>query len=268
MKQLEQLSGLPIALDDDGRLVFGEDVVVEEHGERLLEALAPVMLDPEACRGNREVAYYMDNGVYLRRDRERLAGVPMRYELTLIPPRRVGREFIKTLGHRHLPEPRSGIEPPEICEVLHGVAHFLFQTLDPTGPSASTALYIEARPGQKVVFPPGFDHCTINPGPEPLLFSDVVALGVKGDYSRFAAAHGAAYLEVVQDGRPVFIPNPHYRSVPELRRVEVRDYPALGLSEDTPLYTAFVGRRGAGWEFLTQPERFWETFPHLVTVFC
>jgi glucose-6-phosphate isomerase len=263
MQSLERLSGLPIALDDKGRLVFGEDVVVEDHGERLLGALEGVLLEPDRVRDRGEVAYYMDNGVYLRQHAERLAGVPMRYELTLIPPRRVGREYIKTHGHRHLPDPRTGLEPPEICEVLLGTAHFLFQTLDPAGPSATFALCVEVGPGQKVVFPPGFDHCTINPGPEPVLFSDVVALGVRGDYSRFVAARGAAYLEVEEGGRPVFIPNPAYRALPPLRWAQARQYPALRLTDDVPLYTAFVEGRGAGWEFLNDPRAFWEQFPEL-----
>ncbi len=73
----------------------------------------------------------------------------------------------------------------EVCEVLAGTAHFLFQTLDVAGPDATMAFYVEAQAGDKVLVPPGFDHCTINPGPEPLLFSDVIALGVTGIYDRF-----------------------------------------------------------------------------------
>jgi glucose-6-phosphate isomerase len=266
---LTELSGLPIALDDRGLLVFGPDVEVEDHGERLLDALTPVLLEPESARGNRDVAYYMDNGVYRRSDAARLAGVPMRYELTLIPPRRIGRELVKTFGHRHRPEPRSGLDWAEVCEVLVGTAHFLLQTLDLRGPSASAAYLIEAKAGQKVLLPPGFDHCTINPGYEPLLFSDVVARGVSGIYDRFVATRGAVYLEVAnpEGGEPRLIPNPAYRDVPSLVRVELRDYPELDLTSDLPLYTAFIQGLGQNWPFLTDPSRFWPAFPDLRTVF-
>lgn len=264
MMDLTALCGLPLALDDNGLLVFGPDVVVDEHGERPLGALEPVALDPEAVRGSQEVAYYMDNGVYRRQDAPALAGLPFRYELTLIPPRRMGREFIKTHGHIHLPEPRSGLAWAEVCEVVMGTAHFLFHTLDPEGPSADKVFYVEAKAGQKILMPPDMDHLTINPGPEPVLFSDVVALGISGDYSRYRATRGAAYLEVEADGEPRFIPNPAYKEVAPLQRIELADYPDLALTTDEPLYTAFVRTRGEKWPFLTDPRLFRATFPDLM----
>jgi glucose-6-phosphate isomerase len=263
MLDLRPLSGLPLALDDSGLLVLGPGVMVDEHKERLLDALTPVALDPEACRGSREVAYYMDNGVYHQDDADRLADLPLRYELTLIPPRRLGREFVKTFGHVHHPEPRSGMAWAEVCEVLVGTAHFLLHTLDLEGPGASKAFYVEATVGQKIVIPPDLDHLTINPGPEPLLFSDVIALGVTGDYDRYRATRGGAYLEVAESGQPRFIPNPSYREVAPLRKIELGDYPELGLAGDEPLYTAFVRTRGEKWPFLPDPSRFWATFPGL-----
>jgi glucose-6-phosphate isomerase len=268
MRDLGALSGLPIALDDDGLMVFDESVVVDDHRVRLLDELTPVVMEPDRARGSREIAYFMDNGVYCRGDAERLAGVPMRYELTLMPPRTVGREYVKTFGHIHRPEPISGLEWTEVVEVLTGTAHFQLQTLDLTGPDADVVYLIEAGPGEKVLLPPGFDHCTINPGNEPLLFSDVIALGVSGDYSRFVAARGAAYLEVVGDDGPTMIPNPTYRNVAPIRDVSLRDYPALRLTSDTPLYTAFVETRGELWPFLTDPRLFYPAFPDLLAIFA
>jgi len=258
-------SGLPIRLDEAGRLVCGPEVVIEEVKVRRFDELAPVALEPETCHGRQEPAYYMYNGVYRQADAGRLAGLGLRYELTLMPPLRMGRECVKTLGHRHCAEPRSGLDYAEVCEVLTGVAHFLFQTLDPSGPDASLAFYIEARAGDKVIIPPGLDHCTINPGPEPLLFSDVIAVGVNGIYDRFKAARGAAYLEVVQDGQACFIPNPAYRTVPHLQKVSPGDYPHLRLTRDEPLYTVFLEERGACWPFLADPSQFWAYFPDLAT---
>jgi glucose-6-phosphate isomerase len=264
---LERISGLPMELGDAGQVVFGPDVVVDEFKARLLDELADVALEPGACRGSQEVAYYMYNGVYRSGDAALLDGVPMRYELTLIPPRRIGREFVKTFGHRHCPEPGSGMDYAEICEVLVGTAHFLFQTLDASGPDASFALCVEATAGQKVLLPPGFDHCTINSGPEPLLFSDVIALGASGIYDRFRATRGAVYLEVAEDGRPQFMANPTYRDVPPLEWIEPKDYPDLHLTTDEPLFTVFLREKGASWPFLIDPRRFWPAFPDLEAVF-
>mgnify|MGYP006293985965 CR=1 FL=1 len=267
MLDLEPMSGLPMRLDDSGELLFDPDIVVDEAKVRLFNALTPVALDPESCRGNEDVAYYMYNGVYQKRDAETLSDVPMRYELTMMPAKRMGRELVKTFGHRHCVEPESGLDYTEVCEVLLGTAHFVFQNLDLDGPRASFALCVEAGPGQKVLAPPGFEHCTINPGPGPLLFSDVIALGVSGIYEKFKASRGAAYLEVVEDGDSEFIPNPTYEAVPPLQSFEPRDYPEVDLTRELPLYRAFVDGSWEDWEFLAHPRKFWPTFPELKPVF-
>jgi oxalate decarboxylase/phosphoglucose isomerase-like protein (cupin superfamily) len=152
----------------------------------------------------------------------------------------------------------------EICEVLVGVAHFLFQLPKEPPPGVAAVFYIEAHAGEKVLFPPGLDHCTINPADTPLLFSDVVTRGVRGDYSYFKAHQGAAYWEV--EG-PSFIPNPSYGDVPPIEMRSVHCYPHLSLTKEQPLYRTFVETRGKGWEFLVDPSLFWSTFPDLIKPF-
>jgi glucose-6-phosphate isomerase len=152
----------------------------------------------------------------------------------------------------------------EVCEVLVGTAHFLLQTLDPSGPTADAVFYIEAKAGDKVIIPPGFDHLTINPGPEPLLFADVISLEVFGVYDRFRAVRGGAYLEISgENGLAQFTPNPFYRAVVPLQKIESGDYPELHLTRAEPLYTAFVQEKAENWGFLTNPGYFWSTFPDL-----
>jgi len=263
MVELESLSGLPLRLDEAGQLEFGPELVIDETRVRRLDELTPVALDQAACRGNQEIAYYMYNGIYHQNDAATLANAPIRYELTLIPPAQIGPEFIKTFGHLHNSHPSSGLSYAEVCEVLAGTAHFLLHTLDSTGPDAAAVFWLEAKAGQKVIIPPGFDHLTINPGPEPLLFADVISLEVYGIYDRFRAARGAAYLELGENGAARFRPNPHYRSVAPLQQLSLKDYPGLHLTRDEPLYTAFVQGQGHHWPFLTDPGCFWSTFPDL-----
>jgi glucose-6-phosphate isomerase, archaeal len=259
-------SGLPIQLDGSGKLHLDPDVIVDEYKTRVLDELTPVYLDQQACHGS-QVAYEMFNGVYAGKHREILQGLPVRYELTLFPEMKVGPEYVKTLGHIHLPDLRSGIDHPEICEVITGRAHFFFMKLNPDGASAAEAFFVEVCAGEKIIIPPGYEHLTINPGPGPMLFSDVVSVQVGGNYERMKSARGAAYLEVERNGLPIFIPNPQYHSVPPLLRVEVRDFPALGLTSHKPLYSVFVETRGADWEFLWRPELYQAIFPDLNAIF-
>ena len=263
---LKELSGLPIYLESDNVVRFDPGVCIDETKARLLDELTEVYLDKAACRGS-EAAYWMFNGVYEKSDRNRLSQAPVRYELTFFPDKCIGREFVKAHGHIHKPEPRSGIDYPEICEVLSGTAHFFFQTLDPDGPSATEAFYVEVKAGEKIVIPPGYDHLTINPGPGPLLFADVVALGCGGIYDRFKKAGGAAYLEIEQAGQARFIPNPKYISLPALRKGVPREFENLDLVKGRPLYTSFVENVGMTWQFLWRPEQFKAIFPDLNTLF-
>ncbi len=263
---LKELSGLPIRLDSNGFLISDPDVRIDETRTRVLDELTEVYLDKAACRGD-AAAYWMFNGVYVQGDSLRLSKAPIRYELTLFPDKFIGREYIKSHGHMHKPEPHSGIDYPEICEVLVGTAHFFFQTLDPGGPSSSEAFYVEVQAGQKIVIPPGYDHLTINPGPGPLLFSDVVALSCGGNYQRFKDAGGAAYLEVEQAGQAEFIPNPRYVALPTLRKATPREFPQFDLCQGKALYAAFLEKAGENWPFLWKPELFKGLFPDLNTLF-
>lgn len=263
---LIELSGLPMVLDSKGFLSFDPDVCIDETKTRILDELTDVYLDKAVCRG-KDVAYWMFNGVYAKRDRARLSQALIRYELTLFPDKCIGREYVKTHGHIHKPEPRSGIDYPEICEVLVGTAHFLFQTLDPEALSCSEAFYVEVKAGEKIIVPPGYDHLTINPGPGPMLFSDVVSLKCSGNYERFKTTGGAAYLEIEQAGHAQFIPNPRYISLPALRKAVPREFQELNLVKAMPLYAAFLENAGKNWQFLSNPELFKGKFPDLNTLF-
>lgn len=263
---LTAASGLPMRLGLDGRLTFDPQVVVQEYRARTFTELAPVYLDSQACQSQR-TAYEMFNGVFHEQDRERLSGLAVRYELTLFPALKIGQEYVKTLGHIHRPETRSEIDPPEICEVVAGQAHFLFTKLNPASLTADEAFYVEVCAGEKIIIPPGYDHLTINPGPGPLLFSDVVSSNVSGNYERIKAAGGAVYLEVEENGLPVFIPNPRYRDHPPLRRMRPKEQPDLCLTKQEPLYVTFVKSRAQDWEFLWRPELFQDKFTTVDNLF-
>jgi glucose-6-phosphate isomerase, archaeal len=262
MIDLSAISGLPIALDGE-RLIFPDEIIVDEAKARRLEELAPVAMTPAACLGRGDAAYWMYNGVYQRKDRGALDGSPLRYDLTLIPPRLIGTEYIKTHGHLHSADAASGLTYPEVYEVLVGTAHFFFQTLDLAGPDAPAAFWIEAQAGDKVLVAPGLDHLAINPGPGLLLVADVMAAGVSNIYERFRVAQGAAYYEVNSGGVPQFVSNPAYRRTAPLGRLMPANYADLYLSTAQPLYSALVHSQGVAWPFLVDPLQFWPMFPEI-----
>lgn len=263
---LERLSGLPMNLDQNGNLLLAPEILVEERKTRTLDELTSVYLDKDACRG-KEGAYEMINGVVHHSDVDSISTLPLRYELTLFPEKLIGKEYVKTLGHLHTTDKESGIDPPEICEVLKGRAHFMFMKFQDDGQDISKVFYVELLAGEKIIIPPGYDHLTINPGPGPLLFSDVVARTVSGNYQRMIEANGAVYLEVFDHGKQQFIPNPYYRYHPTLLKYRPREFPELGLVKTVPLYTEFVKTLGEKWRFLWNPKEFQTRFPELGSIF-
>lgn len=247
MDDLLGLAGLPIRIVDHG-LVLDGSLAVEETAVRRLSELAPVAEDPTAASGD-QIQYWMYNGVAAEADLPRLGPLSVRYELTALADRPIGRERPKSLGHVHV----GGF--PEVCEVLAGTAGFLVQDLLP-GPRATFASLVTVRPGERIVLPPILHHATISLAGDPLVFSDVIDRRSAGEYATIAAARGLAWFIGV-DGTAS--PNPYYTSVPPLHRLDASDW--SGASEG-PLYRALVDDPSA-FDWLGDPQLYRARFPAL-----
>ena len=187
---LQVTSGLPLQADGDGRLIFGAGLTVVTPAVRTREEMREVLLDPEADAPAE--LYYMYRDVCRQQDRELLAQHGLRYDVTVIRPGLLGRDYIKTAGHYHPLKPGTEVTYPEVYEVLAGKAHYLLQT-EPDEDGVE-AILIEATAGDKVLIPPGYGHITINPASEFLIMSNWVA----AIYFRLAPSNktiGGAYFE-------------------------------------------------------------------------
>ena len=129
-------------------------------------------------------------------DKELIAKYGLRYDVTVIRPGQIGREFIKTAGHYHPLKPQTEFSYPEVYEVLAGKAHYLLQT-EPDEDGID-AILIEAVAGDKVLIPPGYGHITINPGQEYLIMSNWVAADFSSIYGPIKELGGGAFLKWLQ----------------------------------------------------------------------
>ncbi|NLM46562.1 MAG: glucose-6-phosphate isomerase [Firmicutes bacterium] len=250
MTDLQGTSGLPLAADSDGRLVFGAGLPAVKPDVRYKKDMEDVLLDA-AADGPAEL-YYMYRGVAREKDKELLAAHGLRYDVTVIRPGRIGREYIKTAGHYHPVKPGTETTYPEVYEVLAGKAHYLLQT-EPDEEGVD-AVIVEAQPGDKVLIPPGYGHITINPGPELLVMSNWVADGFASLYGPIRELRGGAYFEVAAEGEDEqFLVNPNYRPTPRLAVRPVEDFPHFGLVAGKPMYLAFLADPNR-FAFLTHPE--------------
>jgi glucose-6-phosphate isomerase len=229
------------------------DGPLPEPSVRTAEDLRGVLADPGCtCTGP---VYYMYRDVARSvKDRSWLTEQQLRFDITVIPPREICGEFIKTKGHYH-PDDPSGTGYPEIYEVLAGEAHYLIQDQD-----CSDVVMITACAGEIVVVPPGYGHVTINPAKTTVLqMANIVSSGFSSNYQRYEAQKGAAYFEMVKEG---FVQNPAYPKHPHLRRVKAQRPEIVRNTITAPLYD-LIEKRAPVLEFLNYPEKYESFFREL-----
>ncbi len=178
----------------------------------------------------------------------------LRYDLTVIPPRDLCGEWVKTKGHYH-PENPAGRGYPEIYEVLGGQAHYLLQSR-----ALDDIVMIEAGTGDLVIIPPGYGHISINPTPdETLVMANIVSTAFESDYEEYERRHGAAYFELSSG---TVERNPRYPDLPAVRYISSKSGHGTRRIVKGPLYN-LVGNADA-LAFLNQPEKYTAIFEVLL----
>lgn len=177
-----------------------------------------------------QALYLMYRDCVLPQDREIARQLAVRYDITVVLPVRLGREYNKTKGHYHS-EYKPGLCYPELYQVLEGEAHILLQKR--SGDTVSDIALVIARAGEIVLVPPNYGHVTINPTDTTLKMANWVSTRVQSFYEPFEQKGGGAYFELC-DGQ--LVPNLRYGSLPRLRVISAREYPDLGLRHGQPIY--------------------------------
>jgi glucose-6-phosphate isomerase, archaeal len=220
---------------------------------RTISEMRPVLAS-RSCRCDDPLYFMYRDLAKSDADRHWLQSQHLRYDLTVIPPRDLCGERVKTKGHYH-PKNPAGVGYPEIYEVLEGRAHYLLQSR-----SLDDAVMISAAAGDLVIIPPDYGHITINPSPdETLAMANIVSTAFDSEYAEYETLHGAAYFEFTSGKLEK---NPHYPNVPAVRQIS----PKCGLGDhlvlNDPLYS-LIGNAGAV-EFLNHPEKYLPGFKVLL----
>ncbi len=143
--------------------------------------------------------YYMYRGVKKRRS-------GLRYDITVIPPRMLGREFVKTKGHEH--SKNYG----ELYIVLRGKAIYLMQKCQNN--QIKDVRAVKAKKGDVIIIPPRYGHTTINPSEkETLETANWLDERSKHVYDIIGKKQGFCYYYT----RKGWIKNKRYGRIPELR---------------------------------------------------
>jgi len=129
----------------------------------------------------------------------------LRCDITVIPSRMLGQEFVKTKGHYHSDKYQ------EVYMVLNGEAIFLFQKNK--GKIVEDVLAIKAQKGDVIIVPPNYGHITINPSKQELKIANWISENCQNVYSIFKKMKGACYF-YTKNG---WIKNKNYSKIPKLR---------------------------------------------------
>ena len=133
----------------------------------------------------------------------------LRYDITVIPPKMLGKEFVKTKGHNH--------PVKEKYTVLEGEVIFLIQK----GREKIEDIYVvKARKGDSIIIPADYDdHIAINPFNKELKLGNWISENCKNDYRQIEKMKGAGYFYTKgpAKGKVNWKKNKNYKKIPKLR---------------------------------------------------
>lgn len=165
---------------------------------RFLYDLKNVLYDQEWLKTAKNFpVYYIWRGIKKKKD--------LRYDITVIPPKMLGREFPKTKGHEH------SNNYGEIYIILNGQAIYLLQKYKNN--KIEDVYVIKAKKGDVVLIPPHYGHITINPASQKLKMANWISKKCKNIYNLFEKKKGACYY-YTKNG---WIKNKNYKEIPKLR---------------------------------------------------
>ncbi len=258
-KHLE-IRGLPIFFKN-AKLVWTNKITSLPVRARKISQARDFLKDKNAASQSNDI-YLMYRGICFKKDKNLFKQHHLRYDITVIFPGLLGKEFSKTIGHYH--QRGSKITYPEIYEILSGSGIFLFQKIEKDKSRVKEIYFIKVKRGQNIIIPPGFAHITINTTDRLLILANIFADNVNSVYSFLKKHHGAGYY--VLKGRAgdkrrknkkriIFEKNPNYKMVSKLKVGTSKETPGFKIFFKKTLYNSFI-QNPKNFEFLTKPEKY------------
>jgi len=177
----------------------------------------------------------------------------LRYDITILKPQKLGKEFNKTLGHDHPIIPGTNITYPEIYEVLEGSAIFILQ--DSNNDKINEIFAIKAKSGDKIIIPPNYEHLFINIGKIDLRVANWVSRSFSTHiYKPFKLKHGFGYYALKGFWKIKWIKNQNYSSVPDIKFKSPNNFYKFYIKKDQPIYDLL--QQPSKLDFLKNPQKY------------
>ncbi|MDD5032725.1 MAG: glucose-6-phosphate isomerase family protein [Candidatus Pacebacteria bacterium] len=198
---------------------------------RLFGDMTPALREPSAAAGEKseKIAYEMYRAAEPEKYEKETKEKNLRYDITIISPESFNAELSKTFGHYH----KNRFT--EITEAADGTAWYLLQKKGSSEKIIEEVYLAEVKEGEKIIYPVGFGHITINPNEKKLSTSNWVSVKAESDYSDYEKLHGGCYYVLRENGEIIFEKNPNYEKVPEIVKLRPKEIPEMGIVFDKPL---------------------------------
>jgi len=257
-------SGLPVKLTDDNKLNIN-GLAGGDFSKRVLSDLKDVITNTsQVSPGSREEGlndrdlYYMYRNLHKVEHDTIIRENHLRYDMTVILPGQIGKEYTKTLGHYHPDKNGTNLSYPEVYEVISGRAFYLLQKpkrlengiIDYS--VIENVLLVEVNAGEKAIMPSDYGHITINIDPEPLVMSNWVSNDFQSDYSEYKNLNGGAYYLLKDDNTYQTKKNSRYLSIADIKIVKPHQLPEFGLVFGRPMYDTVINNFSVA-EYLNYP---------------
>ena len=251
--------GLPVVPQGDPLgFTYGEDCFGPSPEERRLDDIRTSLQDPQ-CQGP-DVVYSIAMDVGKKKDKELLERLHLLFGAVTFASGRLGQEPIRSQGHVHAVSPVSGTSTPELYEIWSGRAIVYAQEYDQDIPGRCFA--VEAGPGEVVLVPPGWAHCTISvDSSQPLAFGAWCVREYGFAYEGVRSHGGLAYFPIWREDQLEFVKNPRYGESQFIHK-SPRKYKEFQIQEGVPIYTQFE-QSPQKFRFIVHPEEYdslWQEF--------
>lgn len=241
---LSEFVPFELVVDKNTGLITKADEIHLEYASRKIAEMSSVIYDQDWLKEIQDTIdlYFMYRDFTRDEDKELFKQYNIRFDITIIPPFKLGKELVKTAGHFH-PEIKEGVSYPEVYEVMHGEGIYLLQN-ESIKNDTIEIIIINGNKGDQILIPPGFGHITINPSTsEPLIMNNLVSSKFSSIYGSIKEKKGAAYLLLEGDE---WIKNPNYTHKLDITTKEPT------MLDSKPFYLSFLENPNK-WIFLNEP---------------
>ncbi len=211
-----------------------------------LDDFRKLLLNPVIEYPSHVYTEYRD--VYSKNSLELFKGMGVRHNIIYIPNSMLGIEFNKThiYTSKHVGlkknstlksittnKSKTTIQFACILECLNGSCAVLLQNrklpedyIDQNlkDPEIYESGIVKLKKGERVPIPTGYDFIIINLKSSPCLVSKFYKQDFILNYKLYNSCKGFAYYVIRKNGRVEIVPNSHYRDVPKLRSIRIKDF--------------------------------------------